>query len=79
MPELRPRRLINGGEWGAFASSFSMQHATARIERDFGVRIAVKTVGTLLGRLGFVRLLTRPQHPNEDSLARSSEMHADDT
>lgn len=41
----------------------------ARIEREFGVRIAVKTVGTLLGRLGFVRLSARPQHPNQDSHA----------
>jgi transposase len=41
----------------------------ARIERDFGVRIAVKTVGTLLRRLGFVRLSARPQHPNQDSQA----------
>jgi transposase len=41
----------------------------ARIERDFGVKMAVKTVGTLLGRLGFVRLSARPQHPKQDSQA----------
>lgn len=38
----------------------------ARIERDFGVGMAVKTVGTLLRRLGFVRLSARPRHPNQD-------------
>jgi len=41
----------------------------ARIERDLGVKMAAKTVGTLLRRLGFVRLSARPQHPKQDSQA----------
>jgi len=38
----------------------------ARIAREFGVRLAERSVGALLHRLGFTRLSVRPQHPRQD-------------
>lgn len=40
------------------------------IERRFGVQLAERTVGTLLRRLGFVRLSVRPRHPAHDAEAQ---------
>lgn len=36
------------------------------LERRFGVRLAERTMGTLLRRLGFRRLSARPHHPQRD-------------
>ena len=44
----------------------------AVIERRFGVTLAERTVGTLLRRLGFVRLSVRPQHPGHDAQAQAA-------
>ena len=44
----------------------------AVIERRFGVRLAARTVGTLLRRLGFVRLSVRPRHPAHDAEAQAA-------
>jgi len=44
----------------------------AVIAARFGVRLAERTVGTLLRRLGFVRLSVRPRHPAHDAAAQSA-------
>lgn len=36
------------------------------VERRFGVRLAERTMGTLLRKLGLRRLSVRPQHPKSD-------------
>lgn len=38
----------------------------ARIERAFGVRLAERSVGALLQRLGQRRMSVRPRHPKQD-------------
>lgn len=42
------------------------------IEARFGVRLAERTVGMLLHRLGFHRLSARPRHPGHDAAAQAS-------
>ena len=42
-----------------------------RIEREFGVALAERSVGALLRRLGFRRLSVRPQHPASDPEAQA--------
>ena len=42
------------------------------IAQRFDVTLAERTVGTLLRRLGFVRLSVRPQHPAHDAAAQSA-------
>jgi transposase len=42
------------------------------IERRFGVRPDVRTVGKLLRRLGFRRLSVRPRHPAHDAAAQEA-------
>jgi len=42
----------------------------AVIAARFGVTLAERTVGTLLRRLGFVRLSVRPRHPAHDASAQ---------
>jgi len=44
----------------------------AVIEARFGVVLAERTVGTLLRRLGFVRLSVRPRHPAHDAEAQTA-------
>ena len=44
----------------------------AVIGERFGVTMAERTVGTLLHRLGFVRLSVRPRHPAHDAVAQSA-------
>jgi transposase len=44
----------------------------AVIERRFDVRLAERTVGKLLRRLGFVRLSVRPRHPAHDAAAQEA-------
>ena len=44
----------------------------AVIKARFGVVLAERTVGTLLHRLGFVRLSVRPRHPAHDAQAQSA-------
>lgn len=44
----------------------------AVIAERFGVRLAERTVGTLLRRLGFVRLSVRPRHPAHDAQAHEA-------
>ena len=44
----------------------------AVIATRFGVRLAERTVGTLLRRLGFRRLSVRPQHPAHDAAAQEA-------
>lgn len=39
----------------------------AKMEAEFGVTLAERTVGELLRRLGFRRLSARPQHPRQDA------------
>ena len=43
-----------------------------RIEAEFGVRLAARTVGSLLRKLGFRRLSVRPQHPGQDAAAQET-------
>jgi transposase len=42
------------------------------IEARWGVRLHERTVGKLLGRLGFRRLVPRPRHPEYDAGAQAS-------
>jgi transposase len=44
----------------------------ALIERRFGVRLHVRSVGRLLHRLGFSHLSVRPQHPRSDPQAQAA-------
>ena len=41
----------------------------AKIDREFGVSLAERSVGDLLHRLGFRRVSVRPQHPKQDGAA----------
>ncbi len=43
-----------------------------RIEREFGVVMAERSVGEMLRRLGFRRLSVRPQHPGQDASAQEA-------
>ncbi len=43
----------------------------AVVERRWGVRVAERTMGAILGRLGFTRLSARPRHPQGDPKRRS--------
>jgi transposase len=43
-----------------------------RIEQEFGVVLAERSVGALLSRLGFRRLSVRPQHPASDPDAQTA-------
>lgn len=43
-----------------------------RIADRFGVVLAERSVGTVLRRLGFRRLVTRPRHPGHDAAAQAS-------
>jgi transposase len=43
---------------------------SAEIGRCFGVRLAARSVGRLLRRLGFRRLSVRPYHPRQDAAAQ---------
>ncbi|HEX8450507.1 MAG TPA: IS630 family transposase [Longimicrobium sp.] len=43
-----------------------------RIAQRFGITLAERTVGTVLRRLGFRRLVTRPRHPGHDAAAQAS-------
>ena len=36
------------------------------VERHFGVRVAERTMGSILRRLGFAKLSARPRHPQSD-------------
>ena len=40
------------------------------VERRFGVRVAERTMGSILRRLGFARLSARPCHPRSDRQAQ---------
>ena len=44
----------------------------AEVERQFGVKLAERTMGTLLRRLGFSRLSVRPHHPQKDAQAQAA-------
>jgi len=39
------------------------------VERRFGVRLAERSMGAVLHRLGFTRLSARPRHPGSDAQA----------
>ena len=43
-----------------------------KIEKHFGVRLAARSVGSLLRRVGFRRLSVRPHHPRKDIAAQES-------
>jgi transposase len=43
----------------------------AVVQRRFGVRLAERTMGAILHRLGFVRLSVRPRHPQSDAEAQA--------
>ena len=43
-----------------------------KIEKHFGVRLAERSVGTLLHRLGFRRLSVRPHHPRKNIAAQDA-------
>lgn len=43
----------------------------AVVERRFGVRVAERTMGAILHRLGFVKLSARPRHPQGDAEAQA--------
>jgi transposase len=40
------------------------------VERRFGVRVAERTMGAILHRLGFAKLSARPRHPQSDEPAQ---------
>jgi transposase len=40
------------------------------VERRFGVRVAERTMGAILHRLGFAKLSARPRHPQSDEQAQ---------
>lgn len=40
------------------------------VERRFGIRVAERTMGSILRRLGFARLSARPFHPQSDAQAQ---------
>ncbi len=42
------------------------------IEARFGVVLAERSIGTVLRRLGFTRLVVRPRHPGQDATAQAS-------
>ncbi len=42
------------------------------IKTRFGVRLAERSVGALLRRLGFRRLSARPRHPGHDAAAQEA-------
>ena len=42
------------------------------IARHFGIRLAERSVGTLLRRLGFSRVSVRPHHPRKDAEAQAA-------
>lgn len=42
----------------------------AVVERRFGVRLAERSIGAILRRLGFARLSARPRHPLSDAEAQ---------
>jgi transposase len=42
------------------------------IVRHFGIRLAERSVGTLLRRLGFSRVSPRPYHPQKDAAAQAA-------
>jgi transposase len=44
----------------------------AELEREFGVKLAERTMGTLLRKLGFSRLSVRPYHPQKDAEAQAA-------
>lgn len=44
----------------------------AEVERQFGVKLAERTMGTLLRRLGFSRISVRPHHPQKDVEAQAA-------
>jgi putative transposase len=41
------------------------------VERRFSVRVAERTMGSILRRLGFTRLSARPHHPQSDAEAQA--------
>lgn len=41
------------------------------VERRFGVRLAERSMGAILRRLGFARLSARPRHPQSDAQAQA--------
>lgn len=43
----------------------------ALVERRFGVRLAERSMGAILHRLGFARLSARPRHPQSDPEAQA--------
>ena len=43
----------------------------AVVERRFGMRLAERTMGAILHRLGFARLSVRPRHPQSDAEAQA--------
>lgn len=43
----------------------------AVVERRFGVRLAERSMGEVLRRLGFARLSARPRHPRSDAEAQA--------
>ncbi len=46
--------------------------AAGEIARHFGIRLAERSVGTLLRRLGFSRVSVRPYHPQKDAEAQAA-------
>ena len=40
------------------------------VERRFGIRVAERTMGSILRRLGFAKLSARPRHPQSDPEAQ---------
>ena len=81
-----PRRLLSAEQEEAVAALVRSgpdpaEHAVVRwrrvdlaavIDARFGVRLAERTVGALLRRLGFVRLSVRPRHPAHDAQAQEA-------
>ncbi len=84
--EFGPKRFLSPGqeaevaEWVRRGPDLA-EHGVVRwrradlareIEARFGVVLAERSIGTVLRRLGFTRLVVRPRHPGQDAAAQAS-------
>jgi transposase len=73
-PRLSPEQEAEVAQWVRQGPTLSEDRVVrwrridlaGKIEKRFGVRLAERSVGSLLRRLGFRRLSVRPHHPRKD-------------
>ena len=79
-PRLNAEQQAQVAEWVAQGPDLA-EHGVMRwrradlarvIEQRFGVKLAERSVGAMLGRLGFGRLSVRPIHPKADASAQTA-------